>query len=123
MDNNNPSTPVNPVPPATPQATQPVQPASVTPPPAPAPLTGGNNNKMFIWLFLVLVIILVIGGAVLWYLGNTKPQDSSTTGTQSSPKHSPASQNVDSLERDLNSTALDDLDKEFSTVDTDLKEL
>lgn len=99
--------PVNPVPSPAPQDTQPVQPA--------------GNNRTFLLMLLVLIIILVIGGGVFWYISNMQ-KGSSTTSATATPRPSPT-QNVDSLEKDLNSTSLEDLDKEFATVDADLKGL
>ncbi len=78
-------------------------------------------------LIIVFVVILIVGiGGIYWFKSNQKtapvaettvPQASTTAAIQQQP------QNVDSLSQDLNSTSLDDLDKQFSSIDTDVSSL
>lgn len=88
-------------------------PASViqeTPPPS-------GNNKMLLLIAGIVVLLLIIGG-IYWFMGRKN-----VTQPKATPKPTAQTQSVDSLEKDLNSTSLDDLDKEFSSVDTDLQGL
>ena len=111
MDNNmnNPNPATNPV-----QAAQ--QPSIGVVPPQPT--SSGNGNNKMLWIIIGLVAVTALVGGIYWYM--TSQQKETTTTV---PKPSPISESVDSLEKDLNSTSLDDLDKEFSLVDTDLQAL
>ena len=107
MNNPNPAT--NPV-----QAAQ--QPSIGIVPPQPAP-SGNSNNKM-LWIIIGLVVVTVLVGGIYWYM--ISQQKETTTAV---PKPTPTTESVDSLEKDLNSTSLDDLDNEFSSLDSDLQQL
>lgn len=85
-------------------------------PPQPASASNGNNKML--WIIIGLVVVILLVGGIYWYMTN---QQKATQTTVSKP--TPVSQSVDSLEKDLNSTSLDDLDKEFVSVDTDLQRL
>lgn len=108
MDNNpNIQAPVN-TSPAAPQA-------------APAQMvTNGGNKKLWFIVGLVIVVLILVAGGIYWYI--TTQQKAPSTTKQPAP--SPADQtNVDTLEKDLEASSLDDLDKEFVLVDTDLQGL
>ena len=107
MNNPNPAT--NPV-----QAAQ--QPSIGIVPPQPAP--SGNSNNKILWIIIGLVAVTVLVGGIYWNI--TNQQKAATTTV---PKPTPTSESVNTLERDLNSTSLDDLDNEFSSLDSDLQQL
>lgn len=108
MDNN----PPNPVP-------QPQQPVVPQQPVTNVVQESPKGNKM-LWIIVGLVVVILVVGGVYWYMGQQK---GASTKTKASPKPTATTQSVDALEKDLNSTSLDDLDKEFSSVDTDLQGL
>lgn len=115
MDNNpktiNTATPAQPLQPAqTPQVVQPTANVVQEPP---------SGNKKMIWIIAGLSVLILVIGALLYMAGGQK----GTPSGQSSPKPTASPQSVETLEKDLNSTSLDDLDKEFSTVDQDLQGL
>lgn len=102
------------------QTTDPVQavqqpPTGVVP---PQPASNNNGNNKMLWIIIGLVVVILLVGGIYWYMTN---QQKATTTTVSQP--TPISESVNTLEKDLNSTSLDDLDKEFSSVDTDLERL
>ena len=103
MDNNNPN-PTAGVPPVQ-------QPQVTNVAPEPTPPSGGNNKMT--WIVTGAVILVLILGGIYLYMNNrqTKPP---------AAESEPVSENVDSIEKELNTTSLDDLDREFSSVDTDL---
>lgn len=107
MDNNPTQTPVSAADPVTQPAANIVQ----EPP---------KGNKM-LWITLGVVVLILVVGGVYWYI--TSGQKAAPTTVQPSPKPTASPQTVDTLEKDLNSVSLDDLDKEFSTVDTDFQGL
>lgn len=77
--------------------------------PAPTPAKGKT-----IWLIgLLIVIILLIGATYLYQ-----------SGQQKTPPASPAASPVEvSLESELNSIRVEDIEREFSAVDQDLQSL
>lgn len=98
--------------PAQPVQPPPAQPAAATPPPP------GGSNKLLLAI-LGLALLIVIAGGIYLYVNQKGAKNTPST----TAKPSTAPQTVDVLEKDLNATSLDDLEKEFSTVDSDLKGL
>ncbi len=84
------------------------------------PPTPSGNNKMWLIVVAILVLILVVGG-LYWYMNQQKAAQ--TAQVEPSPSASTVAQTADSLEQDLNSAPLDDVDKAFSSVATDLGSL
>ena len=96
----------------------PVQNTPAVPPPAPTvmqappqPTTPGKGKTM--WLIGLLVVIILFIGATYFY------QSSQQKVTQPTPE---ASTEV-SLESELNSISVEDIEGEFSAVDQDLQNL
>lgn len=73
-----------------------------------------------IWIIVLMVILILLVGGLFWYRNNRK---STATPVNVSQNAAGTPQSVDSLDKDLNSTSLDDLDKQFTQVDTDLGSL
>lgn len=116
MDNN-PTQPVQPVANNMPNP-QTANPNMMAPQPVtPAP-EGKNNKTILLSLIGLVVIILVVGGIYLYFSNQQKVPQSKIPAEP--PKAADATQ---SLENDLDSVSVDDLDKEFSTVDQDLQSL
>lgn len=112
MDNNNTAVSQNPIVPPAPAPSQPA--------PVPAvPPAKEEGNKMALWLIGGLVIIIAIVGLIYWYLG------SRSTKEVSKPLATPApvTQKETSLEQDLDTVQIEDLEAEFSQVDKDLESL
>lgn len=102
----------------TPQQPNPTQPV-INPVTNVAQASGGS--KKVLWIILVIVILILVIGGLYWF----RTQQSANSTTQNVPAASSAasSQNVDSLATDLNANSLNDIDKDFSSVDTDLGSL
>lgn len=102
---------------APPQATAP-QPQFVTPDPQTPKSEGGDSKKMILYLVIGL---LVVGGLVFGiYYFISNQQKTPDTSQKSAPKQT---ESVDTLESDINAVGVDDIDKEFSSVDSDLQSL
>lgn len=126
MDNNQPAggnQPVNnpqPVPPPPTSPGVPLQP-TIDPPGTAVQQPKGSPGKG-IWILVVVILLILAAGGIYWYKSNRQiANNPSTTDQVAQNPSSPPS--VDSLDQDLNSTSLDDLDKQFSQVDTDLGSL
>lgn len=102
MDNNNPvATPPQPTP-----AAQPTPPVAT-----PPPVAGGEpkSQHMMLWLILgVVIVVVLIGGAYLFV-------------NQSQPKEQ--AQAPDTLETELETVSVEEVDSEFYPVDQDLQTL
>lgn len=89
----------------------------------PDPALGPNmakaqsdGNKMM-WLILAVIVVLLVIGGVYYYMNSNKP----AVPTGKTPAQTTKVE--ENLEDDLNKIKLEDLDKEFSEVDKDLKNL
>lgn len=82
------------------------------------PPVSSGSNKM--WIIAIIVILILIVGGLYWYMNNQKTP---APTSQTIPSPVTSTQNVDSLDKDLNASTLDDVDKEFSSVDSDLGSL
>ena len=94
------------------------QPQFVTPDPQTPKSEGGDSKKMILYLVIGL---LVIGGLVFgiyYYMSNQ--QKSTDTSQKEAPKQA---ESVDTLETEIDAVSVDDIDKEFSSVDSDLQSL
>jgi hypothetical protein len=103
-------------------------PPVVAPPPTPAP------KKIWPWVLLAIVVLAAIGAGVYWM--STRPQENTnavqvvTPTVIPSPSSTPAttpevsqSDDLPSIEKELNSTQVKDDTSGYSTVETDLKGL
>lgn len=119
MDNN----PVS-MPGVSPMPQQPVAPNPVVNMPPPEfPKQGSKKGPLII---IILLVLILAGGALLWFNGNQQKSAANpvTVSQVASPQPSASpAQTAESLQNDLNSSSLDDLDKQFSSVDTDLGSL
>lgn len=79
-------------------------------PPTPAPSKGKTT-----WLIIGLVIVLLVIAGIYLLQSRQKVSQSS--------KASPSPVVTDSMERDLNSVDVGDLESEFDVVDQDLQSL
>lgn len=123
MDNNNPN-PVQPM-----QQPQPVQqgaqtlvspqPNTTTPPPV-ASQQPEDNKKMIFWLIGGLVIVILLVGGIYWFL--SRQQAESETAQQAQVTQAPI-QTEPTLEEELGSVQIDEIEAEFSQVDNDLENL
>lgn len=94
-----------------PKATVPQpEPVVMQVPPTPAPSKGKT-----MWLIIGLVIVLLVIAGIYLLQSRQKVSQSS--------KASPSPIVTDSMERDLNSVDVGDLESEFSVVDQDLQNL
>ncbi|MBI2334288.1 hypothetical protein HYU96_00640 [Candidatus Daviesbacteria bacterium] len=93
-------------------AVPPAAPVMMQTPPAPAP-TPAKGKTMWLIAGLVIVIVLIAG----IYLFQSRQQ----AGQSSKASPSPAA--ADSLQQELNSVNLEDLEQEFTGVDQDLQNL
>lgn len=91
------------------------QPATATPMPEQPVEQPPTNNKM-LWLIGGVVVLILVMGGIYWY-------SSSQQKVTKTVQPTPTPQTVETLETDLNSLSLDDLEGEFSSVDSDLQGL
>lgn len=85
-------------------------------PPQPQAPFKEDNKKMFLWLILgLLVIVVIVGGLYMFLSGQQKVAETT--------KPQVKQESVDSLEKDLDSVNVEEVDKEFTTVDSDLQSL
>ena len=108
MENNNPA----------PQTT----PSQPTMQQNPQPTAPSGGSKMFLWIILGLIVTILIIGGVYWYLNNqqSKTDQANTSQTQSSAVPVKAES---SLQTDLNSIEIPDVDNQFATIDKDINSL
>lgn len=105
MDNNNIPVSQNPI---------------VPPAPLPAvPPVKEEGNKMIVWLVGGLIAVIVVVGLIYWYLGSRSNKEVSKPLATPTP----VTQKETSLEQDLDTVQVGDLDAEFSQLDKDLESL
>lgn len=75
-----------------------------------------KGNKM-VWLILAVVVVLLVIGGVYYYVNSNKP----VAPTGEIPAQT--TQVEENLEDNLNAIEVEDVDKDFSDVDKDLKNL
>lgn len=79
------------------------------------PPAGGEDNKMMLWAVVGLVLVILVVGGVYFYLNSQ--QKPSPTPSSDTP------QTQENLENDLNAIKVEDMEKDFSSVDQDLQSL
>lgn len=99
----------------------PLQP-TIDPPGTVTDQPKGGSGKG-IWVIVSVVVLILAIGGVYWYKNSSQKTSGASSSTTNVAQNANTSQSVDSLDKDLNSTSLDDLDKQFTQVDTDLGSL
>lgn len=121
MDNNpltQSQAPANPQMQAAPVQATAAQPQFVTPDPLTPKSEGGDSSKMILYLVIGL---LVVGGLVFGiYYFISNQQKATDTSQKSAPKQT---ESVDTLQTEIDALSVDEVDKEFTSVDSDLQSL
>ena len=82
--------------------------------------SGSKSNKN--WVYWVVVLLVILGAAAYWWLASdilnaptagNSTEDQATAGLEQQS----SSDDVNSIEADLNATNLNDLDKEFGDIE------
>lgn len=112
VDSNNPAPAQNTPPP-------PVAPPPAAPAPVQPPQESSNNKKMIILLLGGLVIVGLLVGGIYWYL-STQQATKTIQPVTEVPK---AEDTLDALDRDIQAVRIEDIEDDFTSVDSDLQNL
>lgn len=88
----------------------------VQPPPTPAK-ESGDNKKTLMWFVGGLVLVILIVGGMYLFLSSQQQK------SQTAPTPRPKAAVEENLEEDLDTVNIEDVEGEFTTVDSDLRNL
>ncbi len=94
------------------------QPQFVTPVPQMPKSESGDSKKMIVYLIVGLLVVGSLVFGIYYFISNQ--QKATDTSQKSAPKQE---ESVDTLETEIDAVSVDDIDKEFTSVDSDLQNL
>ncbi|MBI3103705.1 hypothetical protein HYZ05_02070 [Candidatus Daviesbacteria bacterium] len=116
MDNNNPTDQIVKQP--APAAQNPVVPETPAPVPTAPPVEEGKS-KMILWLIGGVIVVIIVVGGIYWYLSNQAAKQAARE--VKAPQA--VTREETSLETDLDTVQIGDIDSEFINIDQDLESL
>lgn len=94
------------------------QPQFVTPDPKMPKSEGGDSRKMIAYLVVGLLVIGVLVLGIYYFMSSQ--QKTPDTSQKGAPKQT---ESVDTLQTEIDTVSVDEVDKEFTSVDSDLQSL